>query len=463
MNRFKEAEKKISGILMRHERLFEAIFLAAVFCWYFVWVISYGSNNAPDEKMRLRVIKFIVQNNALPIGSEVEVRDPGWGFSYALYPLYFPSLVGALFMKVVSFVRTTDFTLLTAARLASTACGIGTLAVLFAALDKIAEKKYKWLCVFLIAMIPQYAFLSSYINNDIFAVFGSAVILYVWISVAKEGWNLRYALIGAIGIIIIALSYYNAFGWILMSMIFFVFTQDEGWTKKTPEGKAARIKTFKCLGLIVGLVGVCVLPFYIRNYIVNGDMLGFSKVTEYVKLYGRPDTTALYSTPLKNGLSLIEMFRANNGDFLKTVLRSFFGYFGFMTQMMEENLYAAYYLIFGCSLYGAFAAIVIAFFKKKPVLGDAGITGRKGKALFVCAALAVIFAVALAVFYAYAKDYQAQGRYYYPALMGLIFYISFGAKTFVENKYVRRLAYFGLLTIISIRVFINIIPVIPAN
>ena len=50
------------------------------------------------------------------------------------------------------------------------------------------------------------------------------MILYAWVSYLREDWTWKNCILLAVGMAVCALSYYNAYGWILCSFFFFCFT-----------------------------------------------------------------------------------------------------------------------------------------------------------------------------------------------------------------------------------------------
>lgn len=132
--------------------------------------------------------EYIVSHHTLPNGMEESVRHPLWGFSYALYP-YLTAIISSVFMAITSLFTKSAAALLTAARLTSVLSGTGTLIVVFLIGEELFERRESALLggIF-VGFLPQFVFLSCYVNNDSFAVFTVALIIYFWIRGMKSAF-----------------------------------------------------------------------------------------------------------------------------------------------------------------------------------------------------------------------------------------------------------------------------------
>ena len=71
-------------------------------------------------------------------------------------------------------------------------------------------------------MLPQLLFIGSYINNDSLALFSISIIIYSWLKGLESSWNVKSCITLSVGLALCALSYYNAYGYILTSVILFI-------------------------------------------------------------------------------------------------------------------------------------------------------------------------------------------------------------------------------------------------
>ena len=200
-----------------------------VLCCGFFGICLYCSCNilvteAPDEYARHLVSAYIFQTGSLPTGLEPETRIPIWGFSYALNP-YLAQIFSACFMRAISLVSANPSALVIAARFASVISGTVSVFVMC----KIGELVFDGqrlpalLPGLLLAALPQFLFISSYENNDVFSIFCCLLVTYCWFRAWKRGWSLNLCLGLGISIGLLALSYYNAYGFILLSIpVFFM-------------------------------------------------------------------------------------------------------------------------------------------------------------------------------------------------------------------------------------------------
>src|SRR5699024_8782905 len=203
-------------------------------------------------------------------------------WSYAFYPQMLGGMLSAFFMKL-SAIFTTKYLVL-AARLTSVLAGVVTVAFVGLTLYKI--KKDFRLTIFgmlLIAFVPQFTYLSSYVNNDVIAVCGVSVIMYALYSGCSTGehWDVRKTILLALGMIICTLGYLNSMGFVLIGGLCFLFSLYR-------QHKADRISKKQAVTLALALiliVTVVCFPFYLRNALIyHGDLFGMKTFhAQYVK------------------------------------------------------------------------------------------------------------------------------------------------------------------------------------
>ena len=163
---------------------------------------------------------IFISIGSLPVGDDPAVRNPVWGISYAFYPIL-NYMVAAVFMKAVSLVSAAPFALLMAARLVSVLLGLGTAYLALSMGKKLFSRRKAWIFTAFISLMPGSLFVFTYVNCDALAVFSTAVMAYAWVCYLKEGWTYRNCVILGLGVAACTLSYYNAYGFILASIVFF--------------------------------------------------------------------------------------------------------------------------------------------------------------------------------------------------------------------------------------------------
>lgn len=406
---------------MKKNRLtgLERAFVLFCFALYLSWCLVQPYEYGPDEVMRFQLPEYIYEFGRLPNGFDKEMVTPNWGFSYAFYPCWLGPLCSAFFMKVMS-VFSQDFThLLLAARFTSVLSG--TLTVYFAMKGgKLLFRNYgKWIFPVMVGMLPQFVFLSTYVNNDVIAIMGSAVIFYAW-CLGREEWNKKSCLFLAAGVIVVALSYYNAYGWVLGSMILFLF--DFLWETGKNRGRS---EMWKRAAFTAAIVLVFISYFFIRNAVIyDGDLLGMSSLTKAGELYAVPPLKpSLRNTPANRGLSLGEMLTTldyTGQNWYQLTFKSFVGVLGCMWVYISDKIYFAYGCIFAVGISG----YILSLFTEKR---------NRNRWLFegimvMCFAIPIL----LSLYYSYFVDYQAQGRYCMTMVIALWYFVTVGGETLLK-------------------------------
>lgn len=394
----------------------EVCFLGAVFLVLTLWAFLQPFDAAPDEAMRYQIPSYIYVYGKLPHGGDPIIRSPQWGLSYGFGP-QLSYICDAFLMKIMGIFSKRDGAFIFAARMVSVLCGTGTVWMAILISKKAIEKKYRKLFVALIALLPQFLYLSSYINNDIMALFGTSVIVYMWLAGMESGWKYKHCIGLAAGIIICTLTYYNSYGFILCSIIFFFGTLIiQKKSKKEIAQKAAVI----CV-LVLALTGW----YFIRNYLIyDGDFLAMNIGSEYAEKYAIDSLKpSARQTPYKMGQSLYKMFSGPSGWFAVS-WRSFVGVFGYMAIYLPNWNYFFYGFLFWISGGG----LLIKWKTRAPL------SKNKQKRLFhAMMAVSAVIPFALSLYYSYCSDYQPQGRYLMPMLIPLMYFVAQGLRIVLEH------------------------------
>lgn len=397
----------------------EIVFCVCCFWLFFVWACTQQFDYAPDELMRFQIPYYIYEFGNLPNGWDPILRNEIWGFSYAFYPFMIGPLFSALFMKITSFFTLNMSALLIASRFTSVICGTITVYFTIKISKRLFNSPIRWIMVVLVSTIPQFVFLSSYVNNDIIALASSAIILYSWIVGIQDGWNLKSCTLLAVGIIICMLSYYNAYGWILCSIfVFFV-----SFVLQNKNQKPYVKKMWKQVAFIIIFVAIFTGYFFIRNMIIyNGDFLGINSLTQSSELYALNEyKPSMRNTPSSMGISVFEMlfsdsiYNGQTKSWLYSSFESFVGVFGYMQYSVKAFVIFIYKYIFAI---GFFGVIVGGFIRIKSYWKD--FEKRNYLLIYAACLICIIIPFILSVYYSYTTDYQPQGRYLYPMLMALM-------------------------------------------
>lgn len=282
-------KKKESEI---NEKKITMIWVLLAFILLTVWAMSQPFHAGPDEEMRYLVADYIYSNHgALPRGDDSAIRNATWGISYAYYPIL-SYMISAAFMGVASIFGASGIALLRAARMADVLFVTCAVYFLVKASGKLFPREkfsgeVRGLFTALAGFMPQAIFLGTYVNTDSLALMSAALILYAWASYLREDWTWKNCMILAVGMALCALSYYNAYGWILCSFFLFCLTvllcREEPLTQRVRFlfGRGAAIA-----GVTVALCGW----WFVRNGILyDGDFLGRKTCTACAEKYAHKD------------------------------------------------------------------------------------------------------------------------------------------------------------------------------
>ena len=404
----------------------KAIFVAILFIIYFVWSMQQPYNCGPDEYMKFDIVKYIVENNKLPHGGDESIRNPIWGISYGFSPIL-AYIISAIFIKI-TFIFTgtqaltfapSQMNFLIAARMVCVFSNIGTAIVCFKIAKELFKEKYKWLFMFLLMFLPQFVYLATYLNTDSFAVFTIALIIYAWILGLKNGWNKKECIILGIGIGLCFLSYFNAYTYILCSVIIYIASY---FIKEKDE--KIDWKKFFISGIIIASIALAISSWwFIRNAIIyDGDFLGLATQNEYAEKYAEKGyKPSDLPTPLHNNLSLKYMLI--DMQWIKISLKSFIGVYGGMDIVIPTIMYRSVFAIWCIALVG-FLLNVKDLFKKE---------NRKKLLLIIIMIIAIVITIGLSMYYSYASDFQPQGRYLMPMLIPFMYFVTKGIENILER------------------------------
>lgn len=409
------SEKKITFL--------DFFIVVSTFSFYLIWSLCVPMELCPDEGTgRFPLPLWIYNNNRLPIGDEPELIIPLWGFSYAFNP-YLPSLIAVFFMKIFGIFTTDLQVLLHAARLVSVLAGSGTVLIcLFIGRELFKRRGTIYFFAILVGFLPQFAFLSSYLNNDCFSVFCSALILLAWVKGLKTHWNIKFCILLGIGISLESLTYYFAYGWILCSIIlafvsvFFDTTIDK------------KLKFFlKRLALVFGIFAVLAGWYFIRNAIIyDGDFLGRRALTTCAELNAADAfKPSLHHTYKLEGNSFISIL----SDFYwhRLTLKSFICGLGYMNIFAKKYIYVIYFMFIILGIFLLVCKLPLAKTKKSVF----------SLPFYASLILCIIIPYFISMYYSWAIDYEPQGRYVISSLIPIMLFVAFGYDFLVEKLFLR--------------------------
>lgn len=397
----------------------ELLFCVGCAVYYWLWSLA-PYNCAPDEAMRFEVTNFLFHHGRLPVNDEI--IQAKWGFSYAHLPTMLCNVLGAFCMKAASLFTSDDRCLLVAARMASVLCGAGTVYWLLRASRLAFGTAVRWVPVCLVALLPQFAFVSSYVNNDVVALFGMSMILYAWVASVETRWTCGNAVALAVGMSVCTMAYYNSYSWIMFSMLMFPTVY------LCRNGRRGLVK----MGLLIAVLTLLLSCYlFVRHYYYYGDLLGFGTTRQFALKYASPEfRPGARPTLFGSGVGLREMLFGRG--WIRISLRSFVGCFGYMQYQLPEWCYGVYGQL-ACVLSAGVAWWTCGWMRRPRQLDLARLT--LVLSLAGCAAIGV----GLSVYYSYMHDFQPQGRYCFPALPALAFLAGRGGEKILDRIVVREM------------------------
>lgn len=435
--------------ILKSEITWEILFLAFLFCFYVGWAYLIPYDACPDEDQRNRVAKFIYENWRLPHGADPAIRNEIWGFSYAFNPIL-PYMIGAVFMKITSLVTTDAAWLVLASRMVSVLSGVGAGWFVIRIGKRLFDGTKRVFFIGLVTLLPGAVFVYSYVNCDAMAMFSISIIVYAWVKGMDTEWDGKYCSLLAVGISVCALSYYNAYGFILCSILFFCFSILFCFRKQWD------YKTLLKKGIFVSCIVLLLISWwFIRNAILyDGDLLGMRTSSYYGELYAQDGMKPSQRVSAQAaGLSLWEMLTEGYNteiSWLKQVVVSFIGCFGHMDLNMPTAITIGFLAVMCVGVLGAVLHFRTDFTVRKEK--EWRITG----VFNWCMLIAMVIPVILNIIYSYTSDYQPQGRYSLPMLIPLAYFVTKGIdnwlNVFIKNEKVKEIVYVVLGAAILIAV-----------
>jgi len=392
----------------------KGIILYLLFCFalYSLWSLITPLNGSPDEYMRWDLLKYMTEHWALPRGDNHLIRNETWGFSYAFLP-YIPQIVGAFFVRIVRYFTLSQYAILYAARLPSVISAVGTVFFTYKTGQKLFNGKAIWFLTILVSMWPEFAMIASYINNDSFALFTISIITYSWICGIQNNWNWKTCIMLSVGTGLCLLSYYNAFGFILLSVIFWI------WSVFSKKKNMTTIRSFlQKATFMFAIMFIIAGWWYIRNaYIYNGDFLGLKSIETEKEIYAREDLKpSNRQTYLNQGKSIILMLRET--PWTTTSFKSFIAVFGYMNIYVNKVIYDFYIILMFLGIIGVMAGTI-----ERTHYRRVSINNDLFYKFIICSIPIPIF---LSIYSSYSNGYQAQGRYLLPMFISLCILITSG-------------------------------------
>ena len=369
------------------------LIIMALLVYYLIIAYNLLFNKNPDELLRYKIPLYIYRHGALPVGTNKEVMLPFGNFSYAYYPQLLGGILSSIFMKIMSLFSTKPTLLVFAARWTSSIFGIITVYFTAKSCKLLTNKRIlSYAAAVIIGLLPQFTYLSAYVNNDVIAIAGVSILIFSLIIATKRKWNYKVAVLFAGGIIVCLLGYLNSIPFVLLGICYAIFTIVNQYKTGEVSGKSA----MKIVGLSIVIVLLFASPLYIRNYCLYHDFTG-------AKAFNDANQRWLISTGKQtmnpyNG-SIIRMMLDSNS--MVTTLKSTVSLFGYMSVTPKVGYYIFYLLFF-------YTGILFKIVLTKINLDN---TTKLKKIFDILMLLGVILTICLSIYRSATTDFQPQGRY----------------------------------------------------
>ena len=384
--------------------------------------------NPPDEHARFQVPWYIYQHGRIPTGFEEELRIPSYGFSYGLYNV-FPYIVQGYVMRLAGIFTDSMLHLLYVARFVNVLSGLFMAIVVYLLSKKVfADRRFGWAFCFAVTFLPENLFMHTYVNTDSMCLLAVAMMIYGLVCGYREGFARGNCAWMCSGIILCALSYYNAYGYILSCILLFLayFLRKQNGTWRYDW------RTMLKKGVVISVVVLLGISWwFIRSYILfDGDFLGLATREKMAIEFASPEVNpANMVTYQAKGVSILQMMQET--DFLEGAFYTFVAAFGSMTivgGIWTYRLYKAFFAL------GALGCVVIPLVRRRAALRE----GWKIVFFHLNMIFCMIMPLILLIRYAYTMDFQNQGRYLLPALIPLMYYMVRGFENLVSFQRIPR-------------------------
>lgn len=424
------------------EILFYLLVFASILC--FAMVQPYG--DPPDEINRFKVVKYICNHGTLPHGADPEVLIDGYGASYAFQPILTYIIQGFL-LRFLKLFTNDGYVLLLSARMVNVCFGV--LMAYF--VRKIAKEAWKdpyiqWTFTLLVVFLPQNLFIHSYVNTDSMAMLSVSIIFYALLRAQRTDFDRKGCLLLSAGIILCAMSYYNAYGMILAAMLLFLIHYIHFDRVLWIEWKPLLRKGFY-ISLIV-LLGIG--WWFARNAVLyGGDIIAMNARRACAILTAAEEYNPLTRFTYQNGGKSLREMLFDTG-YVTLVRDSFIAMFGPMIIPTHGLIYIYYKRLWIVACVAAFLPaekIKTAYFRRKG-RKYAGVNaaeevrywemaeerdrmdsfGKDKAAFYICMAMFCVITIGLSIYYSYTWEFQPQGRYILPILIPFMYLVTVGVR-----------------------------------
>jgi hypothetical protein len=364
------------------------ITLLVLFLCFGILFASYTKTlNAPDEQGHYYNIRLIGDKGQLPRLTSYPITKEGH------QPPAYYLLVQPVYLLTTSW---SEHNQVLALRIFSLLLGAITVLITFLTIKKLfPDSTFLILgATALVALNPQFIFISGIVNNDCLASALGAVCLYILVLVLTR-LSISAKLIFTGSLVAAAAFLSKTTLWPLVAALFILFLV-----------KVKKEQRLLTLGLFAPLYGVGIW-WLCRNYLVYHSLTGFLYMKEL-----------WYADQHKNFLSF-----SGVKNWLNTIFSSFWARFGYFNIVIPKIYYQLLKLLAGVSI------VSLVYFFTKPFQH---IEKQKKFALMVLLCMAIV--IFAGIFIYSLSFYQAQGRYLFPVISALMIFLAIGLFQLVPIK-----------------------------
>lgn len=435
----KKASINIDSLVFPSSTFLEWTLFVFLSLFYICIAFSLGLgtyDGGPDELMRSLIPRCIINGNLLPSGYDNCAIFHLGNWSYAFYPQMIAGYLSAFFMFVAMKLGAGASYIYMSGRLASVVFGLITVFAVSRIVGIIfSNRKNQFILrcfsIIFLGFWPQFAFLSSYMNNDIAAICGVSILLYALTSGIRDGWKTRNSVVLSLGVSLAGLGYWNSYGFILIAIVLFIVTV-------CLQYHTDKYRIFNLIGIASGISAILVLPWFLLNLVRYHELTGMSafheRYVEWLQNGGR-----VLQNAYTQGIGSL-LFDTN---YIQDTLQSFIGRLGYMAIPMPFIFVLGYYLLIGVGI-----GMMLGHIRER----WASYHFRMITVGVVIASLITIF---LSMYYSTRIDYQPQGRYIIYILLPIVLMIIIGIGDSFELNSISEISVFLVVILLYVGVCIG--------
>lgn len=265
-----------------------------------------------------------------------------------------------------------------------------------------------------IAFLPMRSAIAGSVSNDALAEMVATLLLLLLIRISQSGLKKGYAVLLGLTLGIALLTKMTLYGLVLLSFLVAALASRGSGRSGEPSRRGFALRP---LGITAGVALLVAGWWFVRNALLYGGMDLFGSIRHDQVVIGQPRPEQLDASWL--------------GYFAPTLFKSFWGQFGWMGILIDDRLYLLLGVISGL------AALGLLLFLRRAVFEKGLLSPHQRSSLGIMALAAAVVVAQLVVYNL--SFIQAQGRYLYPALLPIAFFLVLGLRELMAPVHARLL------------------------